>query len=83
METQALPKTVYEIRSEIVHNGKLLSDEGVRREVERHGSVVAKDFPHTCESVASDVLRDPSCASPQVVQLQAWVKNLIGKYCWD
>ncbi len=58
VETQALLKTVYEIRSEIAHNGKPLSDEGVRRKVERLGPVITKDFLHACENVARDVLRE-------------------------
>jgi len=58
VETQALLKTMYEIRSEIVHNGKLLSENGVRRKIERLGPVVAKDFLHACEDVVRDVLRE-------------------------
>jgi hypothetical protein len=58
VETQALLKTVYEVRSEIVHNGKLLSDHGVLRKIESLGSVVAKDFLHACEDVVRDVLRE-------------------------
>ena len=58
VETQALLKTVYEIRSEIVHNGELLSDEGMRRKVERLGPVITKDFLHACEDVVRDVLRE-------------------------
>lgn len=58
LETQALLKTVYEIRCEIVHNGKSLSDEAVRRKVERLGPVVAKDFLHACEDVVRDILRE-------------------------
>jgi hypothetical protein len=57
VETQVLLKTMYEIRSEIVHNGKLLSDRRVRRKIESLGSVVAKDFLHACEDVVRDVLR--------------------------
>lgn len=51
-------KTIYEIRGEIVHSAKPLSDEGVRRKVDRLGSIVAMDFLHTCEDVARDVLRE-------------------------
>jgi hypothetical protein len=58
VETLALLKTMYEIRSEIVHNGRLLSENGVRRKIERLGPVVAKDFLHACEDVARDVLRE-------------------------
>ncbi|MGH7780834.1 MAG: hypothetical protein ACREQR_13515 [Candidatus Binataceae bacterium] len=58
LETQALLKTMYEVRSEIVHNGKLVADEGVRRKVERLGPVVAKDFLHACEDVVRDILRE-------------------------
>ena len=58
VETQALLRTVYEIRSEIVHNGKLLSDSRVGRKIESLGSVVAKDFLHACEDVVRDVLRE-------------------------
>jgi Apea-like HEPN len=58
VETQTLLKIVYEIRSEIVHNGKLLSDHGLRRKTESLGSVVAKDFQHACEDVVRDVLRE-------------------------
>ena len=58
VETQALLKTMYEIRSEIVHNGKLLSENGVRRKIEPLGPVVAKDFLHACEDVVRDVLRE-------------------------
>jgi hypothetical protein len=58
VETQALLKTVYEIRSDIVHNGKPLSDEGVRRKVERLGPVITRDFLHACEDVARDILRE-------------------------
>jgi Apea-like HEPN len=56
LKTQALLKTMYEIRSEIVHNGKLLSE--VRRKIESLGSVVPKDFLHACEDVVRDVLRE-------------------------
>jgi hypothetical protein len=58
VETQALLKTMYEIRSEIVHNGKLLSETGVRKKIERLGPVVAKDFLHVCRDVVRDVLRE-------------------------
>jgi hypothetical protein len=58
VETQALLRTVYEIRSEIVHNGRLLSDEKVRKNIARLGPVAAKDFLHACEDVARDVLRE-------------------------
>jgi hypothetical protein len=58
LETQALLKTMYEIRSEIVHNGKLLSHHGVRRKVESLSSGVDKDFMHACEDVVRDVLRE-------------------------
>jgi hypothetical protein len=60
VETQTLLKTVYEVRSEIVHNGKLLSDHGVRRKIESLGWDVAKDFQHACEDVVRDVLRESS-----------------------
>jgi hypothetical protein len=49
---------MYEIRSEIVHNGKLLSENGVRRKIESLGLVVAQDFLHACEDVVRDVLRE-------------------------
>jgi hypothetical protein len=58
VETEALLKTEYGIRSEIVHNGKLLSDQEVRKKVERLGPVVARDFLHACEDVTRDVLRE-------------------------
>ena len=58
METQALLKTMYEIRSEIVHNGRLLSDHRVRGKIESLSSVLAKDFLHACEDVVRDVLRE-------------------------
>jgi hypothetical protein len=58
VETQALLKTMYEIRSEIVHNGKPLSDEEIRKKIDRLGPVVAKDFLHACEDVVRDVLRE-------------------------
>jgi hypothetical protein len=58
VETQALLKTIYGIRSEIVHNGKPLSENGVRKKIESLGSVVAKDFLHVCEDVVRDVLRE-------------------------
>ena len=58
VETQARLKTMYKIRSEIVHNGKLLSENGVRRKIESLGSVVAKDFLHACEDLVRDVLRE-------------------------
>jgi Apea-like HEPN len=58
LETQALLKILYEIRSEIVHNGRLLSENGVRGRIERLGPVVAKDFLHACEDVVRDVLRE-------------------------
>ena len=58
VKTQALLKAIYEIRSEIVHNGKLLSENGVRKRIESLGSVVAKDFLHACEDVVRDVLRE-------------------------
>jgi hypothetical protein len=58
VETQALLKTIYEIRSEIVHNGKLLAENGVRRKIESLGPVVGKDFIHACEDVVRDVLRE-------------------------
>jgi hypothetical protein len=58
VETQALLKTMYEIRSEIVHNGKPLSDEEIRKKIDRLGAVVAKDFLHACEDVVRDVLRE-------------------------
>jgi hypothetical protein len=58
VETQTLLKTMYGIRSEVVHNGKLLSETGVRKKIERLGPVVAKDFMHACEDVVRDVLRE-------------------------
>jgi hypothetical protein len=58
VETQILLKTMYGIRSEIVHNGKLLSENGVRTKIESLGSVVAKDFMHACEDVVRDVLSE-------------------------
>jgi hypothetical protein len=58
VETQALLQTIYGIRSEIVHNGRLLSENGVRRKIESLGPVVAKDFLHACEDVVRDVLRE-------------------------
>jgi hypothetical protein len=58
VETQALLKTMYEVRSEIVHNGRLLSENGVRKKIERLGLVVAKDFLHACEDGVRDVLRE-------------------------
>lgn len=58
VETQTLLKTMYGIRSEIVHNGKLLSENGVRKKIESLGLIVAKDFPHACEDVVRDVLRE-------------------------
>jgi Apea-like HEPN len=58
VETQDLLKTMYEIRSEIVHNGKLLSESGVRKKIEGLGPVIAKDFLHACEDVVRDILRE-------------------------
>jgi hypothetical protein len=58
VETQTLLKTMYGIRSEIVHNGKLLSENGVRKKIESLGPIVAKDFLHACEDVVRDVLRE-------------------------
>jgi hypothetical protein len=58
VETQALLKTVYEVRNEIVHNGTLLSENGVRKKIESLGPIVAKDFLHACEDVVRDVLRE-------------------------
>jgi hypothetical protein len=58
LETQALLKVVYEVRNETVHDGKLLSENGVRRKIESLGPVVAKDFLHAFEDVVRDVLRE-------------------------
>jgi hypothetical protein len=58
VETQVLLKAIYGIRSEIVHNGRLLSENGVRRKIESFSPVVAKDFLHACEDVVRDVLRE-------------------------
>ena len=49
---------MYEIRSKIVHDGKLISDHRVCRKIESLGSVVAKDFLHACEDVVRDLLRE-------------------------
>ena len=58
VETQGLLKTIYGIRSEIVHNGRRLSENGVRKKIESLGPIVAKDFLHACEDVVRDVLRE-------------------------
>jgi hypothetical protein len=58
LETQALLKVMYEVRNDTVHNGKLLSENGVRRKIESLSPVVAKDFLHACEDVVRDVLRE-------------------------
>src|SRR5579875_322247 len=57
-ETESLLRAMYEVRNEIVHEGKLLCDEGLPKKVERLSPVVAKDFLHACEDVTRDVLRE-------------------------
>jgi hypothetical protein len=79
VETQALLKTMYEIRSEIVHNGKLLSDRRVRRKIEGLSSVVAKDFLHACEDVVRDVLRESIVRLAKGATLKALSEELDAK----
>lgn len=57
VETQALLKTLYEIRSEIVHNGKLLSDRRVLGKLKVSVRLSPKIFC-MLEDVVRDVLRE-------------------------
>ena len=57
-ETQALLKIVYEVRNEIVHNGKQLADESVRDRLRRLDSMDERVFLAACEKVTRDVLRE-------------------------
>jgi len=57
-ETEPLLRAMYEVRNEIVHDGRLLSDEELRKRIERLSPPIGKDFLHACEDVTRDVLRE-------------------------
>ena len=57
-KTRALLKVMYEVRSEIAHDGRLFSDDEVQEKIERFGSDAARDFLHACEDVTREILRE-------------------------
>jgi Apea-like HEPN len=57
-KSQALLKAMYEIRSNIVHNGRLLTDlEKDMRKLQRVG-IESRDFAQWCEEIVRDVLKE-------------------------
>ncbi len=58
LETRQLLEAVYDVRSQIVHNGKQFLDKSVQHRLLRLEQEDRKDFVGACESVTRDVLRE-------------------------
>ena len=58
-KSQALLKVMYDIRSKIVHDGRLLSDleKDIKKKLQ-HVGISTREFPQQCEDIVRDVLKE-------------------------
>lgn len=58
-KSQALLKVMYDIRSKIVHDGRLLSDleKDIKKKLQPAG-ISPREFPQQCEDIVRDVLKE-------------------------